>query len=129
MRDGSRFSDRQGYDTLQFVREMENRDFRLGQTIRSLGYTRSDGSPAPPNFGYTFTGYHLLKHSLDDKRLDGISEAYNSIPLMRYAEILLNYAEAKAELGEFNEGIWNETIALLRERAGVNPAVPETRDN
>lgn len=129
MRDGTRFSDRQGYDTLPFVKEMENRDYRLGQTVRSLGYTRSDGSPAPPNFGYTFTGYHILKHSLDDKRLDGISEAYNSIPLMRYAEILLNYAEAKAELGEFNEGIWNETIALLRERAGVNPDVPSTPDN
>ena len=129
MTDGSRFTDKQGYDEFLFVEEMKDRDARLGQTVRSLGYTRSDGSAAPPNFGYTFTGYHILKHSLDDKRLDGISEAYNSIPLIRYAEVLLNYAEAKAELGEFDENIWYQTIGALRERAGVNPVVPATADS
>lgn len=127
--DGSRFTERSGFDTIQFVREMENRDHRLAQTVRSLGYTRSDGSAAPPNFGYTYTGYHLLKHSLDDKRLDGISEAYNSIPMIRYAEVLLNYAEAKAELGEFDESVWNQTIAPLRQRAGVNTTMPINADS
>ncbi|WP_057938531.1 RagB/SusD family nutrient uptake outer membrane protein [Algoriphagus resistens] len=129
MTDGSRFSDKEGFDEILFVDEMKDRDYRLAQTVRSLGYTRSDGSPAPPNFGYTFTGYHILKHSLDDKGLDGVSESYNSIPLIRYAEVLLNYAEAKAELGQFDESVWNQTIALLRERAGVNPAVPTTSDS
>ncbi|GGZ12727.1 hypothetical protein GCM10007049_00520 [Echinicola pacifica] len=128
MQDGSRFTDLAGYDTIQFKREMANRDLRLAQTVRSLGYTREDGSPAPPNFGYTFTGYHLLKFSLDDSRLDGISESYNSISLIRYAEILLNYAEAKAELGEFDQAIWDQTIALLRERAGTNPLAPTVLD-
>ena len=127
--DGSRFTERPGFDTIQFVREMDNRDHRLAQTVRSLGYTRSDGSAAPPNFGYTYTGYHLLKHSLDDKRLDGISEAYNSIPMIRYAEVLLNYAEAKAELGEFDESVWNQTIAPLRQRAGVNSTMPIKADS
>lgn len=128
MTDGSRFSDKAGFDEILFVDEMKDRDYRLGQTVRSLGYTRSDGSAAPPNFGYTFTGYHILKHSLDDKRLDGISESYNSIPLIRYAEVLLNYAEAKAELGQFDESIWDMTIAPLRQRGGVNPAVPVSAD-
>ncbi|MEB2775382.1 RagB/SusD family nutrient uptake outer membrane protein [Algoriphagus sp. D3-2-R+10] len=129
MTDGTRFSDKAGFDELVFVDEMKNRDYRLGQTVRSLGYTRSDGSPAPPNFGYTFTGYHILKHSLDNKALDGISESYNSIPLIRYAEVLLNYAEAKAELGQFDESVWNQTIAPLRERAGVNSMLPSTSDS
>lgn len=129
MRDGSRFTDQSGFDEKVFVEEMANRDHRLAQTVRSLGYTRSDGSAAPPNFGYTFTGYHILKFSLDDKRYDGISEAYNSISLIRYAEVLLNYAEAKAELGEFDESVWNMTLAPLRERAGVDPAVPATADS
>lgn len=128
MADGSRFTDKVGFDEFLFVKEMENRDARLAQTIRSLGYTRSDGSPAPPNFGYTFTGYHIMKHSLDDKRMDGVSEAYNSIPMIRYAEVLLNYAEAKAELGDFDEGVWSQTIAPLRERAGVNSAMPVSAD-
>lgn len=127
--DGSRFTDKAGYDTIQFVREMEGRDHRLGQTVRSLGYKRSDGSAAPPNFGYTFTGYHIHKFSLDDKRLDGVAEANNSITLIRYAEVLLNYAEAKAELGQMDAGVWAETIGLLRARAGVESAVPEAADS
>ncbi|MBP7557242.1 MAG: RagB/SusD family nutrient uptake outer membrane protein, partial [Chitinophagaceae bacterium] len=44
MKDGSRFTDAEGYDTVQFVREMKDRDPRLAQTIRSLGYKRSDGT-------------------------------------------------------------------------------------
>ncbi|TXE13694.1 RagB/SusD family nutrient uptake outer membrane protein [Algoriphagus aquimarinus] len=129
MTDGSRFTEQAGFDEKVFVEEMENRDHRLAQTVRSLGYTRSDGSAAPPNFGYTYTGYHILKFSLDDKRYDGISEAYNSIPLIRYAEVLLNYAEAKAELGEFDVSVWMETIAPLRERAGVDPVIPSVADS
>ena len=43
--------------------------------------------------------------------------------LIRYADVLLMYAEAKHELGEFSETVWDETIALLRERAGfTDPA-------
>ncbi|MCD8539951.1 MAG: RagB/SusD family nutrient uptake outer membrane protein [Leadbetterella sp.] len=128
MKDGSRFTDKAGYGEMLFVDEMAGRDHRLAQTVRSLGYKRSDGSAAPPNFGYTFTGYHILKYSLDNKSLDGVGEAYNSIPLMRYAEVLLNYAEAKAELNQFTEAVWEETIGLLRNRAGVNSAIPSTAD-
>ena len=51
------------------------------------------------------------------------------MPIFRYAEILLIYAEAKAELGEFTSDIWNKTIKLLRERAGVNGKEPETADS
>ena len=128
MTDGQRFTDKAGYDTLVFVNEMQGRDHRLAQTIRSLGYKRSDGSAAPPNFGYTFTGYHIMKFSLDDKRLDGVAESNNSIPLIRYAEVLLNYAEALAELNQMNTAVWNQTIGALRTRAGVNPAEPVVAD-
>lgn len=126
--DGSRFTDIPNFDKIEFVEEMQNRDPRLAQTIRSLGYKRSDGSAAPPNFGYTFTGYHILKFSLDDKRLDGVTESYNSISMMRYAEILLNYAEAKSELGEMSSDIWTQTIGALRARAGVNAEEPRNAD-
>ena len=37
---------------------------------------------------------------------------------MRYADVLLMYAEAKFEKGEFTEDIWNMTIKRIRERAG-----------
>ena len=42
--------------------------------------------------------------------------------LMRYADVLLMYAEAKNELGQMNETIWNQTIRPIRERAGFTDA-------
>ena len=70
----------------------------------------------------------MMKWSLDNTFYDGQAEATNAMPIFRYAEILLIYAEAKAELGEFTSDIWNKTIKLLRERAGVNGKEPETAD-
>ncbi|HEY4324175.1 MAG TPA: RagB/SusD family nutrient uptake outer membrane protein [Mucilaginibacter sp.] len=127
--DGSRFTDIAGYDTIQCANETKNRDARLQQTIRCNGYKRSDGSAAPPDFAYTYTGYDILKFSLDDKTLDYSSLNNNSIPIFRYAEILLNYAEAKAELGQFTSTDWSNTIALIRARAGItNSPYPATAD-
>lgn len=50
-RDGSRFTDVPGHDTMSFQNEVKNRDLRLQQTIRMGNYTRiSNGViiPAPP---------------------------------------------------------------------------------
>jgi hypothetical protein len=38
--------------------------------------------------------------------------------LIRYADVLLMYAEAKNELGQMDQNIWNKTISALRKRAG-----------
>ncbi|MGZ3872503.1 MAG: RagB/SusD family nutrient uptake outer membrane protein [Mucilaginibacter sp.] len=127
--DGSRFTDRGGYDTLSFVSEVKNRDLRLQQTIRCNGYKRANGTPAPPDFGYTYTGYDILKYTLDDNTLDYSALNNNSVPIFRYAEILLNQAEAKAELGQFTTADWAATIAPIRLRAGIkNAPYPTTAD-
>lgn len=127
--DGSRFTDQPLFDTIFFVNEMKNRDLRLQQTIRCNGYKRADGSSAPPDYAYTFTGYHIMKYTLDDKNLDYKSQNNNSIPIFRYAEILLNYAEARAELGQFTAADWNTTIKALRTRAGItNATYPASAD-
>ncbi|MEX6690578.1 RagB/SusD family nutrient uptake outer membrane protein [Danxiaibacter flavus] len=117
--DGTAFTNKSGYDTLQFQDEVKNRDKRLQQTIRMGDYKRTDGSPAPPDFTVTYSGYQIQKFSLDDKYFDTRTESYNSIPIIRYAEVLLNYAEAKAELGTFTADDWNNTAGALRTRAGV----------
>lgn len=57
----------------------------------------------PPDFTVTLTGYQVIKFNIDDKAYESASVSYNSLPIMRYAEVLLNYAEAKAELGEFSD--------------------------
>lgn len=113
---------------MTFPNEVKNRDLRLKQTIRTPGYKRSNGDKALPDFTVTLTGYHIYKWSLDNPMYDGKGEGTNCIPIFRYAEILLNYAEAKAELNEFDSSVWKNTIKLLRERAGVNGMEPSTPD-
>lgn len=117
--DGTPFTSRSDYETMEFYDECQNRDTRLAQTIRTPGYKR-DGAPAAPNFnGYTFTGYQPIKYTLDDSRYDAGALNTNAIPLFRYAEVLLNYAEAKAELGTLTDADWANTVGLLRARAGI----------
>lgn len=118
--DGSRFTDLPSHTTMEFQNEVKNRDRRLQQTIRMGSYKRTDGSAAPPDFTVTYSGYQIQKFSMDDKYFDTRTESYNSIPIIRYAEVLLNYAEAKAELGTFTSGDWNLTIGALRSRAGIS---------
>ncbi len=122
MLDGTPFTDNPDYKTMLFTKEVVGRDRRLEQTIRTPGYNRVDGGinvPAPPIFSYTYTGYQPIKFCLDDMYYDSGSNNINSIPLFRYAEVLLNYAEAKAELGTLTDADWSITIGALRKRAGI----------
>lgn len=120
--DGTPFTDKAGYQTMVFKDEVKGRDKRLQQTIRMGDYKRINGGTpeaAPPIFSYTYTGYQPIKWVLDDVKYDGGGQNINSISLMRYAEVLLNYAEAKAELGSFNDADWVKTVGTLRQRAGI----------
>lgn len=138
--DGTPFTDVPGHETMTFAQEVQNRDTRLSQTIRMDNYQRINSGKAeaaPPVFSYTFTGYQPIKWTLDDTRYDGGSLNENSISIIRYAEVLLNYAEAKAELGTFQDPDWARTVGALRKRAGITgglttkPTVldPYMRDN
>jgi hypothetical protein len=116
------FTDKPGHQRLTFMDEVKGRDKRLQQTIRMGNYTRTNAGavdPAPPVFSYTYTGYMPIKWSLDDTYYDGGTRNINSISIMRYAEILLNYAEAKAELGTLTNEDWAKTVGALRKRAGI----------
>lgn len=120
--DGTTFTSKAGYKTMPFVDEVKGRDMRLQQTIRMGNYTRLNGATqqvAPPVFSYTYTGYQPIKLTQDDASMDGGSRNTSSIPSIRYAEVLLNYAEAKAELGTLSDADWNITVGALRRRAGI----------
>ncbi len=67
----------------------------------------------------TPTGYHFIKYydAEDDKK--GYGNEENDFPLFRLAEMYLIYAEAKAELGTITQADLDESINLLRDRAGM----------
>ncbi len=133
--DGTPFTNNSGYQTMLFKDEVKNRDLRLKQTIRLGDYKRTSGGtqvPAPPLFSYTFTGYQPIKWTLDDMYYDTRDLNINSISEFRYAEVLLNYAEAKAELGTLTDADWDATIGVLRTRGGITAGLttkPTVVDN
>ena len=121
MKDGSPFTDQSGYQTFGFVKEFENRDTRLSQSFFYPGFILSSNSPNPlpyiQRLNKNFSGYHQLKgyiNSTDQKILNGAD-----FPAYRYAEVLLTYAEALAELGTITQADLDKSVNLLRNRAGL----------
>jgi starch-binding outer membrane protein, SusD/RagB family len=122
MEDGTPFTDLPNHETMVFAEEVKGRDKRLQQTIRMGNYTRVNAGKreaAPPVFSYTYTGYQPIKWTLDDTYYDGGTRNDNSVALLRYAEVLLNYAEARAELDALTDDDWAKTVGALRRRAGI----------
>ena len=121
MADGTRFTDQKGYDTMQFYEEVQNRDPRLKQTIRTPGYTRiGESNTLVPEFGATVTGYQLIKF-VSEPKWDTFSKDITDMPVFRYAEVLLNYAEAKAERGTLTQADLDRSITPIRARVGMPP--------
>lgn len=118
MADGSRFTDQAGYETFGFIKEFEDRDPRLAQTLAYPGWQRvQDNAPYVQFLARNFTGYHQLKgyvNSTDQVVLGGVD-----VPVHRYAEALLILAEAKAELGTITQSDLDNTVNVLRDRVGM----------
>jgi len=105
------------------------RDPRLSQTVCMPGQQlRPDEGPykLPPLTGASYhkneTGYSILKHVQIDFKGSLDAEFRGSTPgiQFRYAEVLLNYAEALAELdGAANAAKIVELVSPLRKRVGM----------
>ena len=121
MDDGTRYTDKEGWQTKEFADEMKNRDPRMAQSVRTPGYKRIDGTEQlAPNFTQVITGYQPIKYMLGlNADADRFEQSYQDLHIYRYAEILLNYAEAKAELGILNQSDVDRSIKLLRDRVGM----------
>lgn len=116
---GKPFTSKTGYATMNFYEEMQNRDKRLAQTIRSVGYRRIGGDAILlPDFAAAITGYQVSKF-VSDVSQDGDGASYQDIAIIRYAEVLLNYAEAKAELGLLTQDDIDKSMKLIRNRVGM----------
>lgn len=115
----------------------ENRDPRLdftiyydGATFRGTVYNCNPETKAADKIGpgqTTQTGY-LMRKYLDESWSGDITAYGTNIPLVRYADILLMYLEAKLKAGDpIDQTLLDETINKVRGRANVNmPALTET---
>ncbi|MBE7176097.1 MAG: RagB/SusD family nutrient uptake outer membrane protein [Mucilaginibacter polytrichastri] len=126
MADGSYYSAQNGFDTYSFVREFANRDPRLGQTFVPPGFVLENVSTYSQGGGLyvqqlakNFTGYHQIKGFVNNPTY--AVQQNLDVPVLRYAEILLTLAEAKAELGTLTQGDLDQSINLLRNRVGMPP--------
>jgi hypothetical protein len=119
-----------GYSTIKI--EGQNRDPRFFQTIASPDevWKITEGAPIKYwkevydklNSGGDYnapTGYIVLK-GYNPNMIFHLQQ-YEETPsiVYRYAEVLLNYAEAKAELGTLTQDDINNTIKKLRDRVGM----------
>lgn len=120
-RDGSRYTDNPSYKDMEFAAQTTDRDPRLAQTIRTSGYKRIDGNETlAPSLMVNISGYHLHKFAMSvTANVDGYGLSYNDLPIFRTAEVYLNLAEAKAELGTLTQDDINRTIKPLRDRVGM----------
>ena len=75
---------------------------------------------------FIYCGYRPIKF-VGTKDHDGAAKSTSDWPLMRAAEVYLNYAEAKAELGTLKQEDLDISINKIRERANWTPSIESQR--
>lgn len=119
----------------------KNRDPRLDYTIihdSTLRITFGANQPSPVKLYWntnvspavaasgdavykgTATGYYIYKMMDPSVLNNGINGTERCLPLMRYAEILLNYAEAQNEYAGPDNQVY-QAVEAIRRRAGLRP--------
>lgn len=124
MADGSRFTDQEGWEVMTFQEETANRDPRLKQSMRTPGYTRINQTRMiGPELNVATTGYQPVKFVQDPASNSNNNDRTGSsdvdMPVFRLGEVLLNYAEAKAELGTLTQNDLDISVNRLRARVGM----------
>jgi hypothetical protein len=104
-----------------------NRDPRLAASVFYNGVTwlsrnveTFEGGKDKPNTANTVqtkTGYYLRKFMGNFTTGTTYSSQSHNFPIFRYAEIILNYAEALNEMDRVEDAV--QQIILLRKRAGI----------
>lgn len=112
--------------TQDFVDEFEQDDPRLWHTVYKEGDIMPDGKIA--DVGNSETGYMNKKAYLQESDFppngDPIYSERNEIKL-RYGILLLWYAEAAFELGDFDEALWAINKVRKRAREGDQSILPD----
>ena len=104
-----------GYEIKTYNEVFNNRDPRMEQTFMKPG-TQEVGIAEAHSPSLNLGGYPQIKfRPLTIDQMEW-GKSYTDLPIIRYAEILLMYAEAKAELGGVTQEDINASINQLRRR-------------
>lgn len=115
---GDRITTKANWASMQFVEEMSNRDPRLKQTVLAPGYIQKGQTAVKVNNLNAITGYQPIKF-VAETAYDGAGKAVSDWPLFRAAEVFLNFAEAKAELGNLTQADLDKSINKIKARANM----------
>lgn len=113
----------------------QNRDPRMPQSIlppNTPWEGLRDGNPNNTNLGMftypkftndkdgcmTYSGYYMYKY-VEPSTVRYVNQDDNDIIIMRYAEVLLNYVEARERAGAITQATLDSTVNLLRDRVGM----------
>lgn len=119
MKDGTPFSQIKGWETMTINEQFANRDARLIQTCLNPGWIDVKLN-TPYKTKPAYGGYGQIKFYPSTAEQCYYYACESDIPIIRYAEILLINAEAKAELGTLTDTDLTNTINLLRERGNIS---------
>lgn len=128
MADGSRFTDIKGNETMFYTEETKGRDPRMAQTVLCPGYIAVDETATTPNDMTSLTGYEPIKFVASAEH-SGASKGTCDWPLIRAAEVYLNYAEALAELGTLDQAALDVSVNEIRDRAGMPDLIISEANN
>ena len=128
-KDGTAYTEEE-LATMEYNDQFQGRDPRMAQTVHGPKYV-AVGETAHETLDWerTLNGYRIIKY-ISDASGEGATTSTTDFALFRYAEVLLNYAEAKAELGTLTDADVAATIDLIRDRVGMAKMgkVPTTVD-
>lgn len=107
--------------TKTFVDMFAGRDPRMAETIMYPGFVNEgNNATLPTKIVLDYGGLGQLKFlPRTDATYGGWGENITDLPIIRYAEILLVNAEAKAELGKLTQADLDETVNPIRARVGI----------
>ncbi|MGL5787854.1 MAG: RagB/SusD family nutrient uptake outer membrane protein [Bacteroidales bacterium] len=98
---------------------LANRDKRLAAALASKwAYAGKEDGGLSANTGYRIILFN--NPGLSGTQVTTNGQNHIDAPVFGYAEVLLNYAEALAELDQITQADLDKSINLLRDRAGVN---------
>lgn len=114
------FSTLKDYDKKSYVEVFKNRDPRFSQCFMPPGYIVA-GQIQPNRPNMNLGGYPIIKYMAGTIDQLESNTQYTDLPVVRYAEVLLINAEAKAELGAIRQADLDNTINKIRERVDMPP--------